>query len=1128
MKKFLSLLLTLTMVLSLAVVPARAADPVSHAGTLSSLLTAESTATVEKNSTTTVTAAISSIDDAVRAALTDNEYTNRGTPTLSWRWSFSNGSGSIQITAGSETNTVTVQGLSAGAATLTVTYTASYTIPVSSGEGNGSDPDSAVHTFTGTKDIIVTVTDKQGDANTAFANAVFASIAVKYSGRSYPLTDGTVTAYSYEGDSATWTIDNKAALKTELEKKYDSVTINDPNNNKIVVTARTKPDEASGATAIEVRAEISLVVETPSFTATAAPTTVTAGGVVVLGIQSGATLPSSGLSYKWEYAKAADAPTFSTIGNGASFNWAVKGSDGKDLAEGAYVVKCTVTDGQATVATDTVDVTVQKDIWGLFASSDSLKAINLAPGQSATLPTDILLYAKDSNGKKTGNAISEGVEYGWSYTSSALEVKDGKVYVKTGASSNTYILTRTATYQGKTYKQNISIVVSSLSYELDPVVNGDSKSYSVNTLASYARSRIASRLGESASSITVNSLTVKSRNPLTGGAFSTNANVGTTFNRSSGSTISGSFTYSASKTTLGYASIVMTVETNRGSFDVTYSIPVIPISRAFEAQYPQVSTSGSNYIYTVSAPSGFDRIYVINKTGATPATSQLTTMPSGAASVSLSASDFNSATGKCTLYIMAWNSNYSNYSSSSSSYGKYYYGTLEVYLQSNDIEYTGVAGSTVNFQHSSFTAFLNAMNVSTSTDYYEFQDVTFTYFNSTTQGTLYYGSTAMTSGTYNSSSYFNSATKITNLDNVSFAIKSTIPSTIKTISIPFQLHAKQYRSGTYSSTFVRDVTFSGRVVISVAREDVVINVAAGDAVKLDATAFLTYLRNSSTSYRNANIDYVTFSQNLSVSSSNSAYANGALYTYYTNSYSFGNPVTSTDRFYYNPTTYNVNRLSDVAFRANAYASAGTTVYIPFTIKLLNSNATVTGTLAAKIANAVNFYDVAPGAYYYDAVKWAVGAGVTKGTGNNMFSPAKSCTRAEIVTFLWRAAKSPAPKSYSNPFTDVYSGMGSDFYNAILWAVGEGITTGTTTSKFSPNDTCTRGQIVTFLHRYLKTPSGYYSNPFKDVKSGYYCYNAVIWAYGSGVAKGSSATTFSPDATCTRGDAVTFLYRALVK
>ena len=1079
MKKFLSLLLTLTMVLSLAVVPARAGngdgeDTGSGSGsepaTPVAVLTLTPRSASAKEGQPVIFDVVATLD-GVAATISNATWVPSG--------------GTYDAEAMTYTVTAGSQSFIAACSGATLTTGADDTLKTVANVNSPVSPE-------------VAVTSKADEANAKFRTDLLAAITVKYNNRPYSGVDGTFTAYKYAGESDSWAI----TVSESFQSAYD-VTIPDAlTTGELTISGKTKPAEGEG---VDVSTKITLATQTSSFTATAAPTTVTAGGVVVLGIQSGATLPSSGLSYKWEYAKAADAPTFSPIGNGASFNWAVKGSDGKDLAEGAYVVKCTVTDGQATVATDTVDVTVQKDIWALYPTT--LNTINLAVGQSATLPV-VGLYTKNAGGSQDTKVT--GLTYTWTSNSARISVDTGKVTALSGASGN-YKLTVSTTYQGKTYSKEVTVRVSSLSYELDAVANGSYRSYSISTLKSAASSVIRDRVGHA---VTVDNLTLKTTSgsaSLLYGTLKPSSN---------------SYIYTAPSATLGKATFVMTVTTrNDGSFDVTYTIPVIPNSRAFEAQYPQVSTSGSNYIYTVSAPSGFDRIYVINKTGATPTTSQLTTMPSGAASVSLSASDFNSATGKCTLYIMAWNS---NYSSSSSSYGKYYYGTLEVYLQSNDIEYTGVAGSTVNFQHSSFTAFLNAMNVSTSTDYYEFQDVTFTYFNSTTQGTLYYGSTAMTSGTYNSSSYFNSATKITNLDNVSFAIKSTIPSTIKTISVPFQLHAKQYRSGTYSSTFVRDVTFSGRVVISVAREDVVINVAAGDAVKLDATAFLTYLRNSSTSYRNANIDYVTFSQNLSVSSSSSAYVNGALYTYYTNSYSFGNPVTSTDRFYYNPTTYNVNRLSDVAFRANAYASAGTTVYIPFTIKLLNSNATVTGTLAAKIANAVNFYDVAPGAYYYDAVKWAVGAGVTKGTGNNMFSPAKSCTRAEIVTFLWRAAKSPAPKSYSNPFTDVYSGMGSDFYNAILWAVGEGITTGTTTSKFSPNDTCTRGQIVTFLHRYLKTPSGYYSNPFKDVKSGYYCYNAVIWAYGSGVAKGSSATTFSPDATCTRGDAVTFLYRALVK
>lgn len=1103
MKKFLSLLLTLTMVLSLAVVPARAgngdgedtgsgSEPATTPVTFS---WTEPTMTIKCNETDVTSATKVKVGDSLTftvstaeelavkkdgsTAVLDTDY------TVAYSWS--------GVTNGSSSgNSATVTAGAAGSLSVTCTVTVTPT----PGEGHTANPATLSKSVTGN----VTVTDPTAEANAAFKQALISASTFTYNTRNYTSdNDGSVTAYLYANESAgSWTI----TVDTN-RIKADYPTVNVPSTpvsgESVTITGVTKPAEGE-STGVNVSATFNLAVVPASFGIKATidgqvtANTVIAGGKVKLETEN-VKLPA-GVTYEWTY-----------------------GTDGKITNPSAWspaetaTVKCIAYTGSneskvKVAESNSLTITVIDDNWGLYPTT--LNTINLAVGQSATLPV-VGLYTKNADGSQDTKVT--GLTYTWTSNSARISVDTGKVTALSGASGN-YKLTVSTTYQGKTYSKEVTVRVSSLSYELDAVANGSYRSYSISTLKSAASSVIRDRVGHA---VTVDNLTLKTTSgsaSLLYGTLKPSSN---------------SYIYTAPSATLGKATFVMTVTTrNDGSFDVTYSIPVIPISRAFEAQYPQVSTSGSNYIYTVSAPSGFDRIYVINKTGATPTTSQLTTMPSGAASVSLSASDFNSATGKCTLYIMAWNSNYSNYSSSSSSYGKYYYGTLEVYLQSNDIEYTGVAGSTVNFQHSSFTAFLNAMNVSTSTDYYEFQDVTFTYFNSTTQGTLYYGSTAMTSGTYNSSSYFNSATKITNLDNVSFAIKSTIPSTIKTISVPFQLHAKQYRSGTYSSTFVRDVTFSGRVVISVAREDVVINVAAGDAVKLDATAFLTYLRNSSTSYRNANIDYVTFSQNLSVSSSSSAYVNGALYTYYTNSYSFGNPVTSTDRFYYNPTTYNVNRLSDVAFRANAYASAGTTVYIPFTIKLLNSNATVTGTLAAKIANAVNFYDVAPGAYYYDAVKWAVGAGVTKGTGNNMFSPAKSCTRAEIVTFLWRAAKSPAPKSYSNPFTDVYSGMGSDFYNAILWAVGEGITTGTTTSKFSPNDTCTRGQIVTFLHRYLKTPSGYYSNPFKDVKSGYYCYNAVIWAYGSGVAKGSSATTFSPDATCTRGDAVTFLYRALVK
>ena len=171
-----------------------------------------------------------------------------------------------------------------------------------------------------------------------------------------------------------------------------------------------------------------------------------------------------------------------------------------------------------------------------------------------------------------------------------------------------------------------------------------------------------------------------------------------------------------------------------------------------------------------------------------------------------------------------------------------------------------------------------------------------------------------------------------------------------------------------------------------------------------------------------------------------------------------------------------------------------------------------------------FYDVPNDAYYYEAVKWAVENGVTGGVGNNLFAPDGTCTRAQAVTFLWRAAGSPAPKSTATPFTDVPAG--SYYYNAVLWAIENGITVGTSATTFSPDADCTRAQIVTFLWRAEKSPAAGSSNPFTDVASGAYYADAVLWAVKENITNGSTATTFSPDANCTRAQIVTFLYRCM--
>ena len=172
-----------------------------------------------------------------------------------------------------------------------------------------------------------------------------------------------------------------------------------------------------------------------------------------------------------------------------------------------------------------------------------------------------------------------------------------------------------------------------------------------------------------------------------------------------------------------------------------------------------------------------------------------------------------------------------------------------------------------------------------------------------------------------------------------------------------------------------------------------------------------------------------------------------------------------------------------------------------------------------------FYDVPNDAYFYEAVKWAVKNGITTGVGNDLFAPEQPCTRAQIVTFLWRAAGAPEPKGAASGMTDVVSG--SYYEKAVAWAIENGITTGTTTSTFSPDVTCTRAQAVTFLARALNAKAASAAE-FSDVPTDSYFADAVAWAAANGVTEGIGGGLFGSDNDCTRGQIVTFLYRAYNK
>ena len=216
----------------------------------------------------------------------------------------------------------------------------------------------------------------------------------------------------------------------------------------------------------------------------------------------------------------------------------------------------------------------------------------------------------------------------------------------------------------------------------------------------------------------------------------------------------------------------------------------------------------------------------------------------------------------------------------------------------------------------------------------------------------------------------------------------------------------------------------------------------------------------------------------------------------------------------------------------AYASTPNTT-VPGSVKINVSGAAVadpanydihyvSGVLVIVAGNT--FDDIKADEYYYDAVIWAVNHNpqITNGTSATEFSPNATCTRGQVVTFLWRANGCPEPKISINPFTDVKAD--AYYYKAVLWAIEEGITNGTSKTTFSPNEPCTRAHVVTFLWRSAGKPAAGSANPFTDVKAGQYYTDAVLWAVSKNITNGTSANTFSPGSPCTRGQIVTFLYR----
>lgn len=1064
MKKFLSLLLALTMVMSLVIVPARA-EGVEVGGTYAITTSASSLARGD-STTFTVT--------ATAPTVTDNGVTATDVNVIGYSWSTPGFSGAAGT--GATTGTLTASN-KAENVEVSCTLTIEYKVTIEGQE-------------------ITRSTTKVVKSNVSIADKLLPGdiTTVTFNGRTYSVTNGAVNISLLEGED----------LKGD--NKWSAAA-----TGYVIDNETNKPTYASGKLTVRVKdsaltADVTVNATTPTVTAAASLTEVISGGKTTL------TATSTGLSnaatYAWFY-KIGDSKEF-PIGTGKSLVWTVPANV---TTATDYSVYCKASEGDKLAKTsDPITVKSLPDTYTFTVVPASVTLTQI--GQTATLAANFV---------NTSSSASLVVPT-YSFVSANLNIatvtnQTPAAPIVTLRASGSTTVTAKATYKGKDYVQNIPVTGALIEATLSAVQNGTSVNYSYSDLVNAAQAAINKTYSTAYTYETVYSLSGVTQVASTAayGVGTSNAS----YNYPAGG--SGYLYFKANLSGIGTAKFTATVTTRIANtavpktYSVTFNVPVTPSTTTYADQYPEpVAAYGNTYRYYVQVPSGA-RYYYVAGVNTEPSDwnngsgNKYYTTTSSTSLYSLTDSNF--VGGKCTLYVVTQGTD-----------NRLYCGTISVYQKNYNINYNGVAGETVQFAQSDFNDFMNKVaeargdaSKTKSYPYVTFDYVTFS-LPTTAQGTLYYGGTAMS--TSNSSGAFNTRTKVTNLDSVTFVPNAK--STAKTITLNFTLYATRYSSS--STSRGTTVSYSGSVVVNLVREDIKYTVSQGDSVRFDESDFLSYLRSTKGYSSNYTIDYVTFDQ-----SAVSAVNEGSLYTYY-NGYNYGGSIKTTDKFYYSATA-SQNAISDVAFLASRYAKTGETVYIPFTIYARygttgTGTRQLTGTVAIKIGQTMNFIDVKTTDYFYNSVKWAVGKNITNGTSSTTFSPYKSCTRAEIVTFLWRAAGSPEPTTTRNPFRDVNAVTHSSYYKAILWASQKGITSGTSTTAFSPDQVCTRAQIVTFLYRYAGKPSGYYSNPFKDVsatnEASYY--NAILWASGKGITTGSSPTTFSPYASCNRAEAVTFLYR----
>lgn len=1073
MKKFLSSLLALTMILSLVIVPAQASGipqsnpvPTPAADTLSWGSNPTITVKSDGNDVSAVKKGASltfTVSDlAIKKGTADATSGTDYTAEYSW-------SGLPGGLSSSNSNTVTGMTNAAG------TFNVKCTITI-------KQNDVAVENMQKEVPANVTVTDPQAAFEAAVKQAT-----VTFKGRTYSANSGTTT----------FAIDlfGSETLPTS-GTDMPTISVSDPYKSTTLVYTNSKwvAQYGTGGSALSCDVTLTDTKVTPDPTVTITnnlPTNTNALSGQKVSLTADYSRKDSGknITYTWSASDGAKI-----TGNGANATW-------EPTKSGAgQTVTVTVNEGNTAVVSKTATYTVDPD-------NNKIKAIDDKTSYTVSSTTPITIYAPALYDKTTGNRVTDAsISVSWEdYNSRYISTRQsGNDLVVTGLRTNDsgVKVTATITYKTKTYSIDYTVYVSALDGKLDEVVNGSSLNFDLGDLEKLAENAVYK---VDKTDVTIKSVRILTLPTSSDGVVYSNSRLSSKVSVPYTVGSSDELYFDAADGFLGTASMTIEATDSRNNrYNVTVNIPVVgdktikdTVTGTSAGKSVTFTNSDYKYLYYTTSK-------VTDYTGHFDGTSESGyTLVKEDKDITITASQFDK-NGKVTLYVVGVDKD-----------GVASTGTIEVSQKSYDINYNVVAGKSVTFNQKDFEDFLENY-ADDNGDYNSRKDeisfdhavLTSSIPSAKSEGTLYYGSTEITSSN-------KSKTDMTDMDKVSF--DSVSKPSRDTVTLTFKVYGDLYKNGSSRKT---EVKYDVNVVISVVKEDLTYTVGIDDTVQLTARDFVNFLQDAKTSYRKSTLDYVKFD----VSGKNvSSYAYGGLYRSYS-SYSTGKLADSTDKFYYEPSRTQYD-LADVAYHTTRWAEAGKTVYIPFTVYGTKGEE-ASGTMAITIAQTMNFIDVKASDFFYEPVKWAVNNKITNGTSSTTFSPYKNCNRAEIVTFLWRAAGSPEPTVTRNPFTDVNSVRDASYYKAILWASQKGITAGSTATTFSPYQECTRSQIVTFLYRYAGKPSGYYSNPFKDVSSvneaSYY--NAILWAVGKGITQGTSTTTFSPYASCTRGEAVTFLYR----